>query len=150
MKVEVKSSSPVATSKCFFTSWRFSEVFFFISHTIFRCQKEIKNKSLKWTTLVYISTFIKLLLLLYIVQYPSRCIKPLLIYLIHSLIFFSPCILSLVSIQCYFYFISRIKEQSGRCSVLASVGNPLVSFCTECYEGTNENEWQSETPWRRT
>ena len=28
--------------------------FFFISHAIFKCQKKIKNTSLKWTTLVRI------------------------------------------------------------------------------------------------
>ena len=48
MKVELKPP------KCFFTSWRFRDNFFlFIPHTIFRCQKGIKNKSLIWTTLTH-------------------------------------------------------------------------------------------------
>ena len=55
MQIEVKSSySPVASSKYFFMSWTFCEGFFlFISHNIFRCQKEIKNESSKWSTLTY-------------------------------------------------------------------------------------------------
>ena len=59
-EVPHKNSAKIVQN-VFFTSWRFCEDFFlFISHTIFRCQKERKNKSWKWTTLISIYICVKL------------------------------------------------------------------------------------------